>query len=72
MARPLVNPGVVSWTGQHWIAYLRMTGAGQDSGQLSVWHMHYCPAGEGVAVYANIPGDPGFRAVCTDNRGVAA
>ena len=72
MARPLVNPGIVSWTGQHWIAYLRMTGAEQDSGQLSVWHMHYCPAGEGTAVYVNIPGDPGFRAVCTDNRGVAA
>ena len=67
MARLLVNPGVVSWTGQHWIAYLRMTGAEQDSGQLSVWHMHYCPAG-----HVNIPGDPGFRAVCTDNRGMAA
>ena len=51
--------------------YLRVPGAERDSGQVSVWHMHYCPAGEGTVVYVNIPGDPGLRAVCTDNRDLA-
>ena len=38
----MVNPGKVFWTGQHWINYLRVPGAKEDSGQVSVWHIHYC------------------------------
>ena len=72
MARPIVNPGQVFWTGQHWINYLRVPGATADSGRVSVWHTHYCAAGEGTVVYVDIPGDPGLRAVCTDNRDLAA
>ncbi|MEE3258752.1 MAG: hypothetical protein VX293_06050 [Candidatus Latescibacterota bacterium] len=72
MGRPIVNTGRVFWTGQHWINYLRVPGAEEDSGRVSVWHTHYCGAGEGTVAYVDIPGDPGLRAVCTDNRDLAA
>ena len=72
MSRPLINPGQLFWTGQHWINYLRMPGSEEDSGRVSVWHTHYCEAGEGTVVYVDIPGDPGLRAVCTDNRDLMA
>lgn len=72
MSRPIVNPGQLFWTGQHWINYLREPGAEEDSGRVSIWHTHYCEAGEGTVAYIDIPGDPGLRAVCTDNRNVAA
>ncbi len=71
MSRPLVNPGQLFWTGQHWMVYLRQPGTEEDSGRVSIWHTHYCEAGEGTVAYVDIPGDPGLRAVCTDNRDLA-
>lgn len=70
MDRPLVNPGTLYWTGQHWMVYLRPPGSEEESGRVSVWHTHYCEAGEGTVIYIDIPGQ--YQAVCTDNREVAA
>jgi len=69
MTRPLVNPGSLYWTGQHWMVYIREPGSDQDTGRVSVWHTHFCEAGEGTIIYVDIPG--AYRAACTDNREVA-
>ena len=71
MSRPISNPGTLMWTGQHWINYLREPGEETNSGMVSLWHTHYCPLGEGTAVFIDIQGDSGFRGVCTDNRDIA-
>ena len=67
--RPLVNPGRLFWTGQHWMVYLRTPGSEEDTGRVSVWHTHFCEAGEGTVIYVDIPGT--YQAACTDNREVA-
>ena len=72
MERPIVNPGSVFWTGQHWINYLREPGHETDSGMVSLWFTHYCAAGEGIVAFVDIPGAPGFQGICTDNPPVAA
>ena len=72
MSRPIVNPGTLWWTGQHWIDYLRVPGTETDSGMVSLWHTHYCEAGEGTTVFIDIPGADGYQAICTDNPDVAA
>ena len=69
MDRPLVNPGRLFWTGQHWMVYLRTPGSEEDTGRVSVWHTHFCEAGEGTVIYVDIPGT--YQAACTDNREVA-
>ena len=69
MGRPLVNPGTLYWTGQHWMVYLRTPGSDEDSGRVSVWHTHYSESGEGTVIYVDLPG---YQAACTDNREVAS
>lgn len=73
MSRPMTNPGRLFWTGQHWINYLRLPGSDEDAGRFSLWHTHYCEAGEGTVVYVDIPpGEAdGLRCVCTNNRELA-
>jgi hypothetical protein len=71
MNRPLVNPGTLLWTGQHWVNFIREPGAEADSGMVSLWHTHYCAAGEGTMAYVYIPGNEGFQGICTDNPDIA-
>ena len=71
MARPVINPGTLVWSGEHWINYLRKPGDQSDSGMVSLYHTRYSAAGEGNVAFVDIPGNPGFTAVCTDNRRVA-
>ncbi len=58
--------GKLIWSGEHWINFLRPTGADTDSAQLSLYHSSYSPAGEGNVAFVIIPGI--LEAVCTDNR----
>jgi hypothetical protein len=72
MVRPIVNPGELLWTGQHWINYIRPPGAQENSGMVSLWHTHYCEAGEGTVAYVNIQVDRSYQYICTDNEAIAA
>ena len=68
MSRPIVNPGTLYWTGEHWVNYLREPGQKTDSGIVSLWHTRYSAVGNGTLAFVDIPGEPGFRGLCTDNR----
>ena len=70
MIEGLVSPGELTWSGEHWINYLRVPGDSADSGMVSLFNIRCSPAGNGIAAWIWIPGDQGFRAVCTDNREV--
>ncbi len=72
MARPIINPGILKWSGEHWVNYLRQPGADHDSGMVSLFHTRYSAAGEGNAAFVDIPGDPGCLGLFTDNQPVAA
>ncbi|MBI3942043.1 MAG: hypothetical protein HY326_03450 [Chloroflexi bacterium] len=71
MSRPVINPGMLIWSGEHWINYLRKPGEDTDSGMVSLYHTRFSAAGEGNVAFVDIPGDPGLCALCTDNRDVA-
>ena len=70
MIEGLVSPGELTWSGEHWINYLRVPGDSADSGMVSLFNIRCSQAGNGIAAWIWIPGDQGFRAVCTDNREV--
>ncbi|MXZ73877.1 MAG: hypothetical protein F4207_01950 [Gemmatimonadetes bacterium] len=72
MDRPIVNPGRLHWTGQHWINYIRPPNAGENSAMVSLWHTHYCSAGEGTVAYVLIEHGSSYRRICTDNPDLAA
>ena len=65
--RPRVE-GELTWTGEHWINYLREPGRETDSARVSLFSFRWCPAGTGVAALVDIPGR--FTGLCTDNREV--
>lgn len=71
MSRPVINPGTLIWSGEHWINYLREPGSDSDSGMVSLYHTRYSSAGEGNVAFVNIPRDKGFCSVCTDNPELA-
>lgn len=66
------NLGILIWSGEHWINYLRPPGTQSDSGMVSLYHADYSSAGEGNVAFVDIQGQPGFAGVCTDNRKLAA
>lgn len=72
MARPVINPGRLRWSGEHWINYLRQPGTETNSGMVSLYHTRYSAAGEGTAVFVDITEQPGCLGLYTDNREVAA
>ena len=72
MERPMVNPGRLFWTGQHWINYVRPAGADENSGMVSLWHSHYSSAGEGNVAFVLIEDGSPYRGICTDNPERAA
>ena len=65
--RPRVE-GELTWTGEHWINYLREPGQESDSGRVSLFSFRWCPAGAGTAALVDVPGR--FTGLCTDNREV--
>ena len=70
MSRPVVNPGTLTWSGEHWINYLRRQGDSADSGMLSLYHTRYSPAGEGTVAFVSVPA-AGLDLVCSDDEEVA-
>jgi hypothetical protein len=70
MNRPVINPGTLIWSGEHWINYIRQPGAESDAGMVSLYHTRYSAAGEGTVAFVRAPAFD-FEAVCTDNREVA-
>ncbi|HIM57363.1 MAG TPA: hypothetical protein EYM39_11710 [Candidatus Latescibacteria bacterium] len=70
MIEGLVSPGELTWSGEHWINYLRLPGASSDSGMVSLFNIRWSPAGNGMAAWVWIPGDEGLRAICSDHREV--
>ncbi len=71
MVNDVLRAGTLVWSGEHWINYIRRTGASSDSGMVSLYDTRYSAAGEGIAAFVDIPGDDGFAAYCTNNRDVA-
>lgn len=65
------SQGQLLWCGEHWIAYLRDTDSGQDTGMVSLFSAYSSPAGRGTAAFVAIPGENGFKSLCTDNRAFA-
>ena len=72
MSRPVINPGTLRWSGEHWINYLRQPGSDTNSGMVSLYHTRYSAAGEGSAVFVDIADQPECLGLYTDNREVAA
>ncbi len=72
MDRPIVNPGGLYWTGQHWINYIRPAKTEENSGMVSLWHTHYSSAGEGTVAYVLIEDGTSYHRICTDNPEMAA
>jgi hypothetical protein len=72
MQRPIVNPGKLLWTGQHWINYIRPFEKSKNSGMISLWYTRFCEAGEGLVAFVNIQDETNFQYICTDNERVAA
>ena len=70
MIEDLVSPGELTWSGEHWVNYLRLPGASSDSGMVSLFNIRWSPAGNGMAAWVWIPGDEGFRAICSGHREV--
>ena len=68
MSRPIVNPGKLFWSGQHWINFIREPDAEINSAMVSLWYTHYCEAGEGSVAYVDIQDDPGISGIYTDNK----
>ena len=59
--------GTLVWTGEHWINALRVPGAAEDSGKVSLYCAHHTPAGRGHVASVEIGADSGIGALCTDN-----
>ena len=72
MSRPVINPGNLTWSGEHWINYIRQPGAENDSGMVSLYHTRFSAAGEGSVAFVDIAGDPDSLGLYTDNQEVAA
>ena len=72
MSPDMVRDGTLVWSGEHWINYIRREGETSDSGMVSLYHTRYSPSGEGNTAFVEIPGEAGFKALCTDNREIAA
>ena len=66
MQRPVVNPGTLIWSGEHWVIKLR-DNHGTDTGRLSLYSTRCSSAGEGTVAFVDIPGEFG-QYVFTDNK----
>ena len=71
MANDLIQQGRLSWSGEHWVNYIRRRGESTDSAMVSLYHTRYSPAGAGNVAFVDIPGEGGYKALCTDSHEVA-
>ncbi|MBN97874.1 MAG: hypothetical protein CME16_01315 [Gemmatimonadetes bacterium] len=71
MSRPVVNPGRLIWSGEHWINYLRLPGATNNNAMVSLYYTRYSAAGEGSVALVDIAGEDGLCGVCTDAPALA-
>jgi hypothetical protein len=72
VARPVVNPGVVSWAGEHLLLYLRPPDAAQNTTTVSFYRTQYSPVGAGhAALVLSDVRDDGLRTIFTDNPPLA-
>jgi hypothetical protein len=67
--RPPVNPGRVTWGGDHLLLALRTPGATEDTAYASLYRTVYSPAGAGFSLLV-LAGD--VRAIYTDNAELTA
>ncbi len=67
----LIQDGKLNWAGEHWVNYIRKDAEPDDSGMVSLYHTRYSPAGGGNVAFVDVPGDDGYKALCTDNRELA-
>ena len=65
MSRPVVNPGSLLWSGEHWILKLQNQ-LGVNTGRVSLYNTKYSSSGEGIVAFVDIPDEFGQR-VFTDN-----
>jgi hypothetical protein len=77
MSRPVVNPGVVSWAGEHLLLYLRPPSGAEDTTLVSFYRTQFSPAGPGhAALVLSDAGTAGrgaapLRMIVTDNPEMA-
>ena len=71
MSRPVINPGTLHWSGEHWINYLRRPDSESNSAMVSLYHTRYSPAGEGNVAFVDIADQPAYQGVYSDNPEVA-
>ena len=72
MSRPVINPGTLYWSGEHWINYLRRPDSESNSAMVSLYHTRYSPAGEGTVAFVDIDDQPAYQGVYSDNPEVTA
>jgi hypothetical protein len=75
--RPPLNPGNVTWAGDHLLLALRTPGATEDTTLVSLYRTQYSPAGAGYTalILSDLAGDgcgdDDLRAIYTDNLALA-
>jgi hypothetical protein len=75
--RPPLNPGIVTWAGDHLLLALRTPDALQDTTLISLYRTQYSPVGAGqtALVLSDLAGDgwgdDDLRAIYTDNLALA-
>ena len=67
----ITTQGDLLWSGEHWIAYLRRSGAARPDRMVSLYHAYTSPAGSGTAAFVQIDGEDGYTGLCTDNTAFA-
>jgi hypothetical protein len=71
-SRPIINPGSLFWSGEHWVNYLGDPLAEKPYGMVSLYVTSYSPAGEGHVAWVDLVADPRLKVICTDNQEMAA
>ncbi len=71
MTNNLILGKKLNWAGEHWVNYIRPTGESSNSAMVSLYHTRWSPAGSGNVAWVEIPGEDGYKALCTDNPNLA-
>ena len=67
MSRPVINPGTLVCTYDHWHNCVRAEDSDAADRMVSLYHIRYSAAGEGHVAVVDVPG---FCCVCTDRPGL--
>lgn len=71
MSRPLIHPGHLIWSGEHWLTFLRTSGSDIDTAAVSIYHTRYSAGGEGTVAFVKFSDNPEANGAYTDNPEVA-